>query len=319
MKTLLKQWALFCLMIACLAGPTQKIKAEQDLTVNFSYKGTVNTIKGEKLSDNSFLFNKGATKKIKIATLDWAPYIGQDICKQGWVQQLTIAILASQGYEITSAFYPWARAVSNVEKGTEDLLYPEYFIESEAPSDVVKGSKRLDNLALSGRFPGGPLAFMKRKGETDHYQGDFQNLKGEKIGVVSGYQNTPEFDSLMDQGFFSTDKATDDLINAKKLVNKRINLIIGDPAVIRFTIATSLKDAEAKSILNQLETVKPLIQYNHLYFALSKKKSDWALTLELINRTIAEFEASGEMFRIIQNTNKACNMEMETLTPYQVN
>ncbi len=46
---------------------------------------------------NEYTYNAGAPKKIKVSTLDWAPYIGESICKQGWVQQLTVALLAISG------------------------------------------------------------------------------------------------------------------------------------------------------------------------------------------------------------------------------
>jgi len=97
---------------------------------------------------------------------------------------------------------PWARAIRMAESGLVDMLYPEYFIESTAPSDMYKGTNRVEHLVLSRKLPGGPIVFMKRKGETDQYRGNLLNLRNEKIGVVRGYQNTPEFDALMDMGFF---------------------------------------------------------------------------------------------------------------------
>ena len=159
---------------------------------------------------------------------------------------------------------------------------------------------------------------MKRTGENDKYQGKFENLKGEKIGVVRGYQNTPEFDTLMDQGFFKITKVKHDLMNAKMLVNHRLNLIIGDPSVIRYSAAIADMDEKKRdNILHKLETVKPVIQYNHLYYAMSKKKPQWSQTREMLNKALSEFEANGEMFRIIQATNQRCGFDMETLEPYQ--
>ncbi len=44
------------------------------------------------------------------------------------------------------------------------------------------------------------------------------------LGVAQEYQNTPEFDSLMDQIFFNIEKTTDDLTNNKIPVAKRFEL-----------------------------------------------------------------------------------------------
>ncbi len=292
--------------------------SDESIIVSFNYQGKAVSVEGRKINTYTWRYNAGAPRKISITTLDWPPYIGEKICKQGWVQQLTIAMLASQGFEIISTFYPWARTIATAEKGRADILYPEYYIESTAPSDVYKEDLRVDHLALSERIPGGTIAFMKRKDTKDKYKGDYYNLSGEKIGVVRGYQNTPEFDSLMDRQFFAIDKAVDDLSNVRKLVGNRVNLIIGDPTVIRFSVMNStLQPAIKKDILAQIQTVKPVIRYNYLYYAVSKKRQNWKQLIEILNRTIAAFEASGEMYRIIQKTNSDCGYIMDSLEPYQ--
>ncbi|NOX35051.1 MAG: amino acid ABC transporter substrate-binding protein [Deltaproteobacteria bacterium] len=238
--------------------------------VHFLLKDRPYSITGIKTAPHTYVFNKGALKKIHITTLNWAPYIGENICMQGWVQQLAVALLASQGYEITSSFLPWARTIMMAETGHADILYPEYFIEPSAPSDVYKGTRRIEHLALSRKLPGGLISFMKRKGEDSRFKGNLFKLKNEKIGAVRGYQNTPEFDALMDIGFFDISLAVDDLMNVKKLIKKRINLIIGDPAVIRFSVSASTLSKSTKSrIFENIEAVRPALQYNYLYFAVS--------------------------------------------------
>ncbi len=305
MGVLLIAWGLF---------PRLSLASDSNnpLAVEFYFKGRLISIVGEKTAPRTYVFNKGGFPKISIVTLDWAPYIGENICKQGWVQQLTVALLASQGYEITSMFLPWARAVRMAETGLVDILYPEYFIEPTAPSDVYQGTKRVEHLALSRKLPGGPIAFMKRRGESDHYKGDLLNLKNEKIGVVRGYQNTPEFDALMDKNFFDISRSVDDLMNATKLINNRIDLIIGDPGVIRFSIVNGmLNQSEKTKILQSIEMVQPVIGYNHLYYAIAKRKPSWKKTLELVNFAIAEFETSGLMFEIIETVNTTCEDNMK--------
>jgi polar amino acid transport system substrate-binding protein len=301
------------LMITCGLFPlSTAADSHNSLAVEFYFNGYLNSIVGEKIAPHTYVFNKGGGAKISIATLDWAPYIGENICKQGWIQQLTVALLASRGYEITSIFLPWARAVRMAETGSVDILYPEYFIELGAPSDAYKGTRRREHLALSLKLPGGPIAFMKRRGETDHYKGDLLNLKNEKIGVVRGYQNTPEFDALMDRNFFDISQSVDDLMNTTKLINNRIDLIIGDPRVIRFSIANGmLSQREKTKLLQSIEMVQPAIGYNHLYYAISKKRPSWEKTLALLNSAIAEFETSGLMFEIIETVNTTCEDNMK--------
>ena len=297
---------------AFLPNMSQASDFNNSLKVEFNFRGRLFSIMGEKTAAHTYVFNKGAIKKINITTLNWEPYIGETICKQGWIQQLTVAFLAVQGYEITSTFLPWARTIRMAETGLADILYPEYFIEPTAPSDVHKGTKRVEHLALSRELPGGPIVFMKRKGEGDQYKGNFLNLKNEKIGVVRGYQNTPEFDALMDMGFFDISQSVNDFMNTIKLINNRTSLIIGDPAVIRFSIANSMLSQKEKTrILQNIEVVKPVIQYNNLYYAISKKKPHWKNTLKSLNAAMEEFEKSGLMFDIINTVNKTCGYHMD--------
>jgi len=276
--------------------------------VAFQYMGKDYHIQGSSIN-NTYVFNAGAKKKVSLSTLEWAPYIGQNICKQGWVQQLTVALLASQGYEVTVSFYPWARTISMAEKGRVDILFPEYFIEPAAPSDVIKGTKRTDHLALSSPIPGGPIALLKRKDFKTPFTGELTALKGQRIGVVRGYQNTPEFDALMDSGFFHTDNSVDDLMNAIKLSKDRVDYIVGDPSVIFFSIKTGkhLSDKMKKIITNNIEVVKPPLQYNNLYYAVSKKNPEWRKLLQTLNAAIASFEKDGTTQQIINNTKNQCN------------
>jgi polar amino acid transport system substrate-binding protein len=216
-------------------------------------------------------------------------------------------LLISKGYQVEINFLPWARAVRSVELGNTDILFPEYYIEDSAPSDYVKGKRRREVLMLSNEFPGGMIGFLKRKGEPDKFKGNLNNLKGAAIGVVRGYQNTPEFDAMMDNNEFNIVQAVDDLQLVKLLVAKRVDLIIGDPTVLRFTINYSdLPAVEKATLLNSIEQVKPAIKYNALYYALSAKNNNANTILKDINTGLYEFKNSGETQRIIDMGSSEC-------------
>lgn len=152
-----------------------------------------------------------------------------------------------------------------------DILFPEYFIESTAPSDVIKGKM---------------------------------------IGVVRGYQNTPEFDAMMDSEQFSTIDAVNELQLMKLLVAKRVDLIIGDPEVFNFSVSFSnLANQNKQALLNGVEAVQPALKYNHLYFAVSKKYTELHTLLDDINLALLEFQQSGETDRIV-NTDSKCQLNL---------
>lgn len=282
------------------------VYATELISIGYFQQGKYIVTQGQKTA-TGYIFNQNQNKKVKLATLDWPPYIGQNLCNKGWVFKFTVALLASKGYQVEINFLPWARAVRSVELGNTDILFPEYYIEDSSPSDYVKGKRRREVLMLSNEFPGGMIGFLKRKGEADKFKGNLNNLKGEAIGVVRGYQNTPEFDAMMDNNEFNIVQAVDDLQLVKLLVAKRVNLIIGDPTVLRFTVNYSDLPAEEKAtLLTSIEQVEPEIKYNALYYALSTKNNNANTILKDINTALYEFKNSGETQRIIDIGNNEC-------------
>lgn len=268
--------------------------------VKYQYDGKVHTLVGEK-TPQGYRFNSASDKVLTLATLEWPPYIGEELCNKGWVFQFTVALLAHKGYQVNVHFYPWARAVKMVETGQMDILFPEYFIEDSSPSDVIEGKKRRELLAQSNKFPGGNISFMKRKNDTIKFDGNLSKLKGQNIGVVRGYQNTPEFDAMMDAKLIDVVNAVDELQLMKMLVAKRVNLIIGDPLVFRYAVNYSDLTMNNKiALLDGVEEVNPAIKYNHLYYAVSVKSENWRSILDDINLALIEFDIEGETQRIIE-------------------
>jgi polar amino acid transport system substrate-binding protein len=273
---------------------------DEKLVVSYYVNGQELSVFGKKTSQG-YRFNGHAKKIINLATLNWPPYIGEELCNKGWVFQFTVALLASKGYQVNINFYPWARAVKLVEQGRIDVLFPEYFIEKTAPSDHYPKKNRRELLSLSNKFPGGGLALLQRKGSDFNLDKGLSVLKGRIIGVVRGYQNTPEFDAMMDAKVFSVVEAVDEWQLIELLTSKRVEFIVGDPKVFTFTINDSpLTPKQKQQLLNKIESVKPSLDYKPLYFAVSKKSPQAEQVMKDINIAIAQFKKSGETERLIQ-------------------
>ena len=177
-----------------------------------------------------------------------------------------------------------------VDEGKMDILFPEYFIESSAPSDAVLGKKRRELLVLSNKFYG-------------------RDLKGKIIGVVRGYQNTPEFDAMMDAKQFDIVEALDELQLVKLLVTKRVDLIIGDPSIFTYSVNYSnLSNRNKQALLNSIEKIEPAIKYNHLYYAISNSYPNHHQLLDNINLALLEFKQSGKTNRFIE-ASSGCTLD----------
>lgn len=275
---------------------------DEQLIVKYLQNNQIHTVQGEKTKDG-YRFNASSNKIVSIATLEWPPYIGERLCNKGWGFQFAIALLASKGYQVNIAFYPWARSVKLVEQGKVDILFPEYFIEKSAPSDIIPNKNRHELLILSNELPGGEISLLKRKGYEFHLQKNLSNLEGKFIGVVRGYQNTPKFDAMMDAKLFDVIKAVDEFQLIKLLIAKRVDFIIGDPKAFHHSIKHStLTDDSKQTLLNQIEEVEPTLQYKHLYFAVNAQLKERQTLLNDINHALISFEQSGETNRFINLT-----------------
>ncbi|WP_415898839.1 substrate-binding periplasmic protein [Neptuniibacter sp. QD48_11] len=269
--------------------------------VKYMIDGQQMQFKGQKVAEGGgYVFNPLADKSVVISTTNWPPYISDESCSKGWAFDLAISVLTSRGYKVTIKFLPWSRAVMTVESGWADILYPEYFIEDSAPSDHFKNTFRKSLVVLSNPFPGGNISLMKRRGEPKLFFGDLQHLSGTKIGVVRGYQNSPEFDAMMDEGLFEVFEANNDLQLVKLLLAKRVDLILGDPKVFRYSVATSNLPFHIKQQANEvMEEIVPAVSYNPLHFAVSRQNTNWEQLLKDINEGLNELQANGELEHLI--------------------
>ena len=153
-----------------------------------------------------------AEKTIHLATSEREPYIGVNLPNNGYVYELVSEAFKRVGYDVEISFYPWARAVRNVEKGQLHGLLPVYYDESLA-----------GDLVFSDPFPGGKIGLLKKKTTKVTYPVDpgsnqteaLRSLWDFTFGVVRGSVNTPEFDAA---DFLKKDFVTTDMQNLLKKI-----------------------------------------------------------------------------------------------------
>lgn len=269
--------------------------------LSYQHQQQTKTITVNQPSANRFEIARELPKQLSLVTLDWPPYIDRDLCDKGWVFTLTAALFNELGFGISVEFFPWARSVRMAELGQADILFPEYFIEVTAPSDVIANSFRRNNLALSTPYAGGLIGLMSRENYKAKYDGTFQSIQGARIGVVRGYQNTPEFDKHLDLGFFNVIQARDDQQNLKLLLASRVDYIVADPNVVDY-----LLNHDEQGDKNQIKFIEPAFQYNDFYYAISKRNAMWQSLQVKINAKLSEFEQAGTI-KTIQQTAGKCS------------
>ena len=221
---------------------------------------------------------------VRLATLDWEPYIGQKLPGQGYAAALVREAYRDQGWDVKIEFYPWARALLMARSGEVDGLMPEYF-----------NSSRKSEFNYSFPFPGGPLVLYQRKADALDFDTDpvkdqeraLRALQDKRFGVVRGYLNTPIFDAAR---FLKKEEASDDATNLRKLVYKRIDLAVIDQRVAEYLIRTQYPDYAGK-----IAPMQPALAQNPLYIAYSLKAPRHNEARAVFNRGLARMKADGRI------------------------
>jgi polar amino acid transport system substrate-binding protein len=223
-------------------------------------------------------------KVVRLATLDWEPYIGQKLPDQGYTAALVREAYRDQGWKVRIEFYPWARALHLARSGEIDGLMPEYF-----------NSSRKNEFIYSFPFPGGPLVLYKRQADDIGFITDpatdqdraLRALQGKRFGVVRGYLNTPVFDAAK---YLKKEEANDDATNLRKLVYKRIDLAVIDRRVAEYLIRT-----QYPAFAKQIEPMDPPLADNPLYIAFSLKSPNHIEARAVFNRGLAAMKKDGRI------------------------
>lgn len=237
----------------------------------------------------SFSMNALAVEKnITLVTLEWPPYISQNLPGNGYVYEIVSAALKRSGYKVTTKFYPWARAVKLAQTGHVDGIYPEYF-----------DKERARQFAFSTPLRGGPVGLYKHKSLSAQWaknpQQDpiaaLQALTKYKFGVVRGYINTEAFDNA---DFLNKEQVVSDDINLKMLYAKRTDFIFIDKFVAQYLIRTRYPNYE-----RDLEFMEPAMEIKPLYIAFSKKAGGYKEKLAAFNQGLDLITEDGTLQRIL--------------------
>lgn len=233
----------------------------------------------------SFLFPLSAQQKVvTLASLDWEPYIGQNLPGNGYCAQIATEAFKRSGYTVKISFLPWERAVQESKAGHYDGLFPEYY-DTGRKADYV----------YSDSFPGGPVGFMKRKDKAITFKG-LQDLKPYTIGIVRGYVNTAEFDAA---SYLKKDASESDDINLQKLYSKRLDLIFIDKYVGQYLMKTKFP-----TYLGEIEFINPPLEEKPLYIVFSKKGNDTEAKRKAFNDGLKSMQSDGTLKKIVGGAGK---------------
>ncbi|BBD08389.1 substrate-binding periplasmic protein [Desulfovibrio ferrophilus] len=211
---------------------------------------------------------------IRLATLEWPPYIGQELEQQGYVAEIIRTAFARSDIEVDLTFMPWKRTVEETRVGRFQGYVPEYFSQ-ELRKDFV----------FSIPVPGGPLVLLARRGSGISYS-TLKDLTPYRIGIVKGYVNTREFDAA---SYLNKQPFVDDLTNLRMLLRKRVDLVTMDLLVGLYLARKHLGGTR------DIEALQPALEHKLLYLCFPKSRDDHLRLLVAFNSGITAMMADGTL------------------------
>ncbi|MFK7845173.1 MAG: substrate-binding periplasmic protein [Rhodothermales bacterium] len=217
-------------------------------------------------------------KTIKLAATEWPPFYGENLDDNGFMTEIIREALSRSGYDVKIDFLPWKRALASAQSGKHDGLFTVWYRE-----------EREEWFVFSDALPSNQLAFLKRKGNPID-SSNFEDLKGQNIGVVRGYAPPPGFA----EAGLKTSEARDDLENLRKLEKGRVDLILADKIVAQHLINTAVSEMGA-----EVEWIDPPVHEDIQYLVFSKKAENYQKLKDAFNKSLAEMTEDGVLERIM--------------------
>ncbi len=222
-----------------------------------------------------FSFNIFAQNTVKLTTLEWPPYTSDSMTEQGLTTLIVKKAFEQMGYEFSTDFYPWNRAVHFAKTNSEYFGYfPEYYSQ-DLESDFY----------FSNPIGSGKLGFIERTDSPIQWN-SINDLKQYRVGTVSGYVNEKRFDEMVSKNEIKADAANDDLTNIRKVLNKRIPIAVIDENVMNFLI---MQDKQIKARKAELQFNKKILELKRFYVCF-KKTEEGKKMREILNQGLEKID-----------------------------
>ncbi len=210
---------------------------------------------------------------VRAGTTNWPPYYGESLKDGGFISDITREALKRTGWEYEVEFMNWNRAIGLCKQGKLDMVQGAYSTE-----------ERKKDFLITGKYASVDMVFMKKKGSDITYA-KLEDLKGKRIGMVRGYAYP---DSVTKASYLKIDMADKLILNVKKLLAGRIDLLIGARAVV---IDITNQEMPGKGV--ELVALEPAIQTNDLHNLFSRNIPNGQQLLEDFNKGFEMIKADG--------------------------
>ncbi len=163
---------------------------------------------------------------IKLSTLNWEPYTGSSLPEFGAVPSVVTAAFENTGNSVEYKTYSWRRAIAAAWHGRDDMLgyFPGYHCRHDPETSFLQ----------SDPIGQAPLGFVYHKHNAMRNWESLDDLRGMRIGYVTGYASTDEFEAMESARDFWVFRSMNDQSNLEKLIKGQLDAVLIDGLIFQY-------------------------------------------------------------------------------------
>lgn len=219
-------------------------------------------------------------KTIIMSGTNWEPYTGENLLNKGFFTEITQKALEAAGYNVTIVIHPWKRSFEATKHGTFDGLMGISYTQER--TTFFKYPK----YAWKNR-----THFFAHKNGFQSFE-KVEDLCPATLGILRGSFYIKHFEAYP---CLKQDLANNVIINTRKLIKGRIDLLIESADAIHFILGKYFPKEAHKVV-----AIQPAYQVDKIYTAFSRKNPDHITLANDFDRGIQLIKNSGEYDSILQ-------------------
>ena len=211
---------------------------------------------------------------------DFEPYVGAELPGNGFIAEIVTAAFARVGYKVEYHYRPLARVFQETIDG-----------KWHANTTVFYKEERTAILEYSEPVWTVKILFFARQTQPIEFQ-TVDELKSYTIGVTRGSSMHTE----LEKAGFRLDPVTDALLNIRKLLAGRIDLVVGDREYLLYVLQKHFSPAEQK----QIKLLSPAYSQESMHVGFSKQVPGYKELTAAFNKGLEQIKADGTYDAIVE-------------------
>lgn len=222
----------------------------------------------------------GLTSRLSLTSVsnDYPPFYSSTMERYGVVYNLVEQVFEHAGYRLHHQFYPFMRAKTLTQKGKADVIV-----------GVWHRKTREEWIAFSKPLLSVNVVLYKRVDRAIDYK-EIGDLKSYSIGIGRGYANPQAFSSAN----LTTEAVSSDIVNLKKLLIGRIDLVL-----ISEEVANYLIESRGSEYQGKFERVGEPLSVEQFHIGVAKSLPNYQQILDDFDHSLESMEQNGQVWQIL--------------------